>query len=160
MKHTPPLFILTLILIISCHGKEGTNNSASSRNTTAIGENVPLPEKFVSPDHRLLDFKISLVNTIGDLNSRDSIRYNEIFSKHLIATTDTIRYLNKKIYVSCIQPAGGCAEYKGDLLFRNDTIILLLKNVSETACAEMEEWRTIYEIENNDNKKYVVQKRF
>jgi hypothetical protein len=159
MKQTLLLIPVLLLLVISCTSNENTDDTVNNGELVSTSENLPTPKTPFTPNSRLLNFSISIVNTIGDMESRDSVRYKEIFSKYLVATTDTIRYLKQRIYISCIKPAGGCAEYKGDLVFRNDTIVLLLKNISEISCAEIEEWRVIYEIENKDNKKYVIRKQ-
>jgi hypothetical protein len=134
------------ISFTSCNGDDTSRSSA-------------INEKHFKPNSRLLNFEISLQNTIGDMSSRDSVRYSEIFSKMLIPMTDTVRYSTGRIYISCIKPASGCAEYQGDLIVRNDTIYLLFHNISDQACTEMEAWRAVYYIDNPEDKKYIIQKR-
>ena len=154
------IFYISIVanFFVSCKEKSKPQTEPEI-NSVAVSDTSSLPINPVTVNDRLLSFKIDLVTTIGDMSNRDKKRYDEIFSKELSLSTDTVRYLNGKIYISCIKPAVGCADYKGDIMFRNDTLILLINNTSDKACSEMETWRTVYEVENSSNKKYVIEKR-
>ena len=84
--------------------------------------------------------------------------YRNVNSNNFNPQTDTIKYLPNKIYVSFLRLAAGCASYRGDIEFNQDTVHLLLINKLETVCTEEDCYRVIYEIENNSNKKYTLQK--
>ena len=96
--------------------------------------------------------------------SQDSLQYikaslyQAICDSSFNPYTDTIKYLQRKIYISFLRNAAGCANYKGNIDIREDTIKLLLENLSEEVCSEENCWRLIYEIENNGNKRYVIKK--
>lgn len=159
MRYNSFFPFLLILLIISCV-RQGPKTTGEIVDAVSHANDTTISKKSFIQNSRLLNFKIEQINTIGDLYSRDSIRYNEIFSKDLVPGTDTVRYSRQKIFVTCIRPANGCAEYNGDLRIQNDTITLLLKNISGDGCKEMEEWRTTYQIENRDNKKYIIQKGY
>jgi hypothetical protein len=57
-----------------------------------------------------------------------------------------------------LRNAAGCAQYVGDIKINKDTLQLLLINTSGIVCTEENTWGIVYEIENKDNRKYIVEK--
>ena len=95
---------------------------------------------------------------MDDIAKMEERRYRKIVSKDFNRETDTIKYQHGKIYVSYLRVAAGCAAYYGDLSFRGDTIRLLLLNKGDVVCAEQDIHRVVYEIDNKDGKKYLLEK--
>ena len=131
-------WLFVLVLFVSC----GQNNS----------------KHIAEPNRRLANFKIYLVYTVDSLELLDSKVNQAINSKEFNSKTDTIKYINDKIYISFLTTATGCANYTGDIKFTQDTIKLLLINKLETVCSEQDCYRLVYEIENKNNKKYIIAK--
>ena len=114
--------------------------------------------KHTSPNGRLLSFQSKLIYTVDDLEKLDNNVYQGIRSDNFNSKTDTVKYFKGEIYISYLRTTSGCSEYTGDIQFNKDTIKLLVINASDIVCSEENAWRVVYEIENKDNKKYVIQK--
>jgi hypothetical protein len=114
-------------------------------------------EKIIK-DKRLLAFNSKIIYTVDSLEKLDNKTNHAIASSDFNPKTDTIKYLKNKIWISYLRNASGCADYAGDIKFNKDTINLLFVNTSNIVCAEVDTWRVFYEIENKDNKRYVIVK--
>lgn len=95
---------------------------------------------------------------MDDLGEMETKKYQKIMSDAFNQETDTIKYLGNKIYVSYLRAATGCADYYGDISFKDDTINLLFKNKGDIVCTEQDVYRVNYEIANNDRKKFIFKK--
>ena len=84
--------------------------------------------------------------------------YRTVNSDAFNSKTDTIKYFKNKIYISFLRLATGCADYAGNIKFNQDTLKLLLVNKLETVCTEQDCYRVVYQIENKNNIKYILQK--
>ena len=103
---------------------------------------------------RLLTSKIAFV-----ASSDDEDLGNKKLYPLLNDTTDTVKYENNRIYVSCVSVLTGCAKYRSDIAVVADTIFLLNEMIPGESCTEQNFYRTTYVIENNENKRYVFVKR-
>jgi hypothetical protein len=136
------LIFSILFLVFTC--------SCNQSNTTASDK--------VKKDKYLLAFTAKMIYTVDSLEKLDNKIYQAINSSVFNPKTDTIDYRKNKIHISYLRNAAGCADYVGDIKINKDTLKLLLINTSCVVCTEENTWRLVYEIENKDNRKYVITK--
>ena len=106
-------------------------------------------------NNRLISFQSKIIYNADSLYL-DTSFYQTMSSKSFSIKTDTIKYLNHRIYVSYLTVLAGCAQYYGDLVFVEDTIKLRLINKGDIVCTEQEGWRVRFIIENKKNTKYKI----
>lgn len=140
MKKLFTLAVLVSALSYSCTERTSTKSNKIKR------------------DKRLLTFSAKMIYTVDSLEKLDNKIYQAISSQTFNSKTDTIVYLKNKIRVSFLRNAEGCAEYVGDVKFNKDTLKLLFINASGVYCTEENTWRLVYEIQNTNNRKYIVEK--
>lgn len=140
MKQPFILSIIVLICFLACQSKtkQATLN--------------------LKPDKRLLSYSQKIVYSVDSLEKLKKEELDKIYSSNLSPQVDTIKYLKNKIYISCLKVATGCGSYIPDIKFSDDTIKLDMHLISEVICPEQDVWRVTYVIENNDGKRYKVQK--
>ena len=93
---------------------------------------------------------------MNKFESLDTATFKKIMSNQFNPKTDTIKYYPNKIYISYLRVLPSCAKYSGNIEFRKDTLSLLMENLSETVCTEEDCLWVVYEIENKENKKYMI----
>jgi hypothetical protein len=109
-------------------------------------------------DKRLLSFKNIFLSDVDSVLRFPKQTQDIIFSRRMNPAIDTILYKNGEIYISCISMATGCADYTGNITYKNDTIQLELINLNGLMCPEKNCHRFIYRISNPENKRYVILK--
>jgi hypothetical protein len=110
------------------------------------------------PDKRLLTHSKKIVYTVDSLEWLKKEQLDKISSSVLSPQIDTVKYLENKIYISCLRLATGCGEYAPNIKFVGDTIKLDMHLLNDVVCTEQNAWRVTYWIENKSGKKYKVQK--
>lgn len=140
MKQLLTLTILFLVITFSCRQPDTTSTDK------------------IEKDKRLLTYNAKMIYTVDSLEKLDNKIYQAIVSSAFNSKTDTIGYLKNKIRISYLRNAAGCAHYVGDIKINKDTLKLLLINTSGIVCTEENTSRVVYEIENKDNRKYIVEK--
>jgi hypothetical protein len=106
----------------------------------------------------LLDFKSKTVLDMDEIVERGEKKFQELNSPNFNSKTDTIRFKDNNIYVSYIALVNGCAEYIGDINYKNDSIFLNLINVGEYECTEQRADRLTFIINNPKNRKFAIVK--
>jgi len=102
-----------------------------------------------SINSRLLAFKSSY------LAENDDDKYDSILKKNKLNNLE-IKYLNDIIYVSYITDINACVDVKGDITFKNDSIILKTFSDSEEVCTSTSLERITYIINNHKKEKYNI----
>ncbi len=129
------LFSLILVITISC--KE---------------------ESIFKPHDNLIDFRSHHVYNMRDIEKLPESEVNVLFSEEFNPKTDTIRFEDDLIHISCLSRIGCWPTYAGDIKISNDTIRLIVKNTSGMSCTEFSATRLYYTIRNPLRVNYVVKK--
>ena len=140
MKIHPIVFVFIVTALFGCE-------SGAMRHTAGF-----------KPDVRLLNYTQELVLPVDTLSLLNQDLLEKIYSDTLHREIDTIKYIDDKIYVSCLRVATGCGAYTGDIRFIDDTIETDMHLISDEVCSEVDGWRVTYLIENKSRKKYHIRK--
>lgn len=115
-------------------------------------------QKHPSIDKRLISLKKRFLSDVDSVLKLPRRTKDAIFGSKANSVTDTVLFKNRKIYISCVSMATGCADYTGNITYAKDTIRLELINLSGEVCTELNCYRFIYRISNPENKRYVILK--
>jgi hypothetical protein len=110
------------------------------------------------PNTRMLSYDQKLVFSVDSLEKMSREQMSKLDSDELSPATDTVLYLEDKIYISCLRVATGCAEYQGDIKFLNDTLKIHMHLIGDQVCAEQDAWRVRFVVENKEQKRYIIRK--
>jgi hypothetical protein len=108
------------------------------------------------PNNRLLSFHAKLVFDADDVPKIGTDTLRKLESDDLNPNTDTVKYLNGRIYISFLRVTSGCANYKGDLVFKKDTLVPTVN--SDTVCSEQNIYRFTFLVKDLNNQKYFIKK--
>ncbi|MFY8182192.1 MAG: hypothetical protein ACOVLG_10475 [Flavobacterium sp.] len=117
----------------------------------SCGNKIP-EETFIDfkPNKNIISFKIT--DFLNDKYSDK--RPDSLFSRGFDPKTDTIKYQENEIYISCIIGLTGCVKYDGDMEIKKDSMLLKLVTINNIACPELEITRVVFRIKNPRNEKY------
>ena len=116
-------------------------------------------EKKIQKHDNLISFRCEFEMDMDELFDKSDEEYQKLTDDiNFNAKTDTILYLNDTLYISYLTYVNACAEYAGNIEFKNDTIILDAYNILDEVCASGELDRFIYTIYNPENIKYKIVK--
>jgi hypothetical protein len=136
------VILLTIPFLASCSGYEETRNG----------------EESIEVHERLTEFSIKNVMTMDDISELDEETYQKLHSKDFNLETDTIKVGENELSISYLAVTNGCADYTGNIAFKNDTLFLKLINVGEVVCTEESVDRVRFRIKNSDNIEYKIVK--
>lgn len=124
---------------------------------TLISCKKEIPEEtFIDfkPNENVIAFKIAEIVTEDYPNKfPDSLLVENFDPK-----TDTIKFTEKEIYISYLAGINSCTEYGGDVVIKNDSLILKLTPINNMACTSSEIARIIYKIKNSKKIQYKIAK--
>lgn len=104
---------------------------------------------------RLLSFEMTTgLNFDSLIKTKNG--FEAIASKNFYFKSDTIYFLEGRIYVSYLSIENGCAELDGSIIFSNDSIFLNTILIGDEVCTEQTCNRLRFVIENKENKKYKI----
>lgn len=129
MKNILFSYCVLILIILSCKG----NN---------LEENNPVINK------KVLFFKDTFLTENGDDTLYDKLE------KRIKERKIEVRYLNDLIYVSFIDYSNACSENYGDILIKNHTIKLLIKQKNNLVCTSTSIRRFSFIINNYKEEKF------
>ncbi len=135
-------------MITSCTHKNSIKENLS--------EKVTLKE--FTPNERIIAFKFAESFTDDQISKISGDDFVILESKNFNPKTDTIKYTKNEIYISYLDALTGCVQYGGDIIIKNDSLILHLIPLNDIACTEMTVDRMIYRIKNPKNIRYKIGK--
>ncbi len=107
----------------------------------------------------LISFKsIYIAEEDGEVEMSDE-EFKRLYDDiNFYTETDTISYTKDTIYISYLTIVNACAEYEGNIEYRNDSLILSAYNTRDEECASGTINRLIYKVHNPENKRYFIKK--
>ncbi len=97
-------------------------------------------------DKSLVYFESKFLSELGDE------KYDNLKLK--IKSKPKVKYLDDLIYVTIYVEANACGQYVGNIKYKQDSIILVYRLVSEEVCASTSIEKATFIIKNPKNKKY------
>ncbi len=73
------------------------------------------------------------------------------FKKNYVET-----YIHDTLQISYVLDVNACSEFVGNIDISNDTIRLMIQDISEVQCASASIERFTFVITNPENKKYII----
>lgn len=110
-------------------------------------------------NERLISTTSELIYDMDEMTKLPEKKFEVIFSNKFNQLTDTVKYLNNRIYISCLMTEPGCAHYTGNVRFQKDTLFLEAVKTVNVECTEETMWRMTYEVLNPSNRHYILLKR-
>lgn len=141
-------YFISILMITSCTHKKSIKENLSEKDTL----------KGFKPNESVIAFKFTESLTDEQILKITGDDFVILQSKKFNPKTDTIKYTKNEIYISYLDALTGCVEYGGDIIIKNDSLILNLIPLNDIACTEMTVDRMIYRIKNPKNIRYKIGK--